>query len=77
MKFHIGVRWELGSGIHALVFGAFPMVRVIQGGLDGALPWRGGVCDGITARWNTQLSLGVSHGYVIQDGLDGARPGEA
>ena len=53
------------------------MVCVIQGGLDGALPWRGGVCDGITARWNTQLSLGVSHGYVIQDGLDGARPGEA
>ena len=40
----------MGFGLYALVFGAFPMVRVIQDGLDGARPWRGGIGGEATAR---------------------------
>jgi len=37
---HIGVRWK--NWTYALVLGVFPMVHVIQGGLDGVRPWRSG-----------------------------------
>jgi len=66
----------MGVGLYALVFGAFPMVRVIQDGLDGARPWtkqywrRDGI--GLYA-----LVFGVfPMVHVIQYGLDGARPSE-
>ena len=40
----------MGPGLYALVFGVFPMVHVIQDGLDGARPWRGSIGSETTVR---------------------------
>jgi len=40
------------GGLYALVFGAFPVVRVIQDRLDGARPWKDSV-DGEKRRYGS------------------------